>query len=132
MTWRECKSVVGACVLCAAFPTLCFWIAADCVSAATLGLPFWIAGALIGVTIGLVSGLLACPLSKLLIAQTRFVGALDLAETEVVDERAAARGQQYLIGLSLAVIGTVLCCGFLLDVVHNEMRERLLNWQLFN
>jgi uncharacterized membrane protein len=122
MAWRERKSVVGVCVLCAALPTLFFFVFADCVSVAVIGPPFWAAGGLIGIFIGLVAGLLACVLAKYKIVQVPPTGPRE-TEVEIADEH-AVRATRYFIGIFLAVVGAVICCGFLLDLIHHEIRQR--------
>jgi hypothetical protein len=122
MAWRECKSVVGICILCAALPTLFFFVFADSVSVAVAGPPFWIAGALIGISIGLVSGLLACVLARYKIVRVPPAGPREAA-VEITDER-LMRATQYFIGIFLAMVGAVICCGFLLDLIHHEIRQR--------
>lgn len=57
--------VLLVCMMCAGVPTCCLWSFGDMMSKDGIGPPFWVVGGLIGIGIGLASGLLGCLLARI-------------------------------------------------------------------
>ena len=122
MAWRECKGVVVACVACAGISTCCLWTFADGLSKDPVGPPLWIVGALVGIAVGAVAGLLACVLARPKGAR-ELLAEPDPDGARIADER-EVRVLRYLLGITLALLGAVICSVFLLDAIANAMPWR--------
>lgn len=115
--------VLIACMACGGIPTCCLWTVADVMSKDSIGPSFWIVGGLVGMGIGIASGLLGC-----LLATRRAMRELlidepaELVGAKVVDEGRAVRALRYLIGVPLALLGAGIGFFWFLDTVHKAMR----------
>jgi hypothetical protein len=116
MAWRECKRVVITCVACASIPTFCLATLGDGLSKETIGPPFWIASALVGIAVGAVAGSLACVL-------VRPKSGLKSTDAEAVDKREVTI-LRYVLGITLAVIGAGVSLFLVLDAIAAAMPWR--------
>src|SRR4051794_28418133 len=117
MAWRACRGVVVACVVCVGLPSCGLWALGDVASKEPVGPPMWIAGALIGITMSAVAGLLACALVRPRGEEER----LDAAGAKVVDEDREARFLRYLLGILFACSGAMVSVVYLSEVVYKAM-----------
>lgn len=125
MAWREYTGVVVVCSCCAGIPTCCLWTSADLMSKQEegIGLPFWIVGTLIGAGIGFASGVLGCVLARNQVTREILVDdPAEMVGAKVTDETQAVRALRYLIGIPLALLGTVIGFYWLIEAVQKAMR----------